>query len=166
MERESMNYYKKVLNQIDEDIFGNISEELIEEGIYYNIDELDEILEYYTECGKWFSIADHKVISMLNDKEDELEVIQNSLHPEYCNIISVMSENASNDLILENIKQIIESLIDQEYRKSEITIQEIVETENISQSTPEKEEFLKKLYELITLTRNCAMCVLDYKLYL
>ena len=64
------------------------------------------------------------------------------------------------------MKQIIENLINQEYRKSEITIQGIVETENLSQSTPEKEEFLKKLYELITLTRNCAMCVLDYKLYL
>ena len=37
------------------------------------IDELDESLEYYTECGKWFTIADHIVISMLNDKEDELE---------------------------------------------------------------------------------------------
>ena len=85
---------QKILNQIDEDIFGNISEELIEEGIYYDIDELDESLEYYTECGKWFTIADHIVISMLNDKEDELEVIQNSLHPEYCNIISVMIEIA------------------------------------------------------------------------
>ena len=157
---------QKILNQIDEDIFGNISEELIEEGIYYNIDELDESLEYYTECGKWFSIADHIVISMLNGKEDELEVIQNSLHPEYCNIISVMSEIASDDLILENINQIIESLIDQEYRKSEIIIQGIMETENLSQSTHEKEEYLNELNELITVTRNRAMYVLDYKLYI
>ena len=157
---------QKILNQIDEDIFGNISEELIEEGIYYNIDELDESLEYYTECGKWFSIAEHIVISMLNGKEDELEVIQNSLHPEYCNIISVMSEIASDDLILENINQIIESLIDQEYRKSEIIIQGIMETENLSQSTHEKEEYLNELNELITVTRNRAMYVLDYKLYL
>ena len=65
---------------------------------------------------------------MLNAKEDELEVIQNSLHPEYCNIISLMSEIASDDLILENINQIIESLINQEYRKSEIIIQRIMET--------------------------------------
>ena len=157
---------QEILNQIDEDIFGNISEELIEEGIYYDIDELDESLEYYTECGKWFTIADHIVISMLNDKEDELEVIQNSLHPEYCNIIFIMSEIASDDLILENINQIIESLIDQEYRKSEIIIQGIMETENLSQSTREKEEYLNKLNELITVTRNRAMYVLDYKLYL
>ena len=157
---------QKILNQIDEDIFGNISEDLIEEGIYHNIDKLDESLKYYTECGKWFSIADHIVISMLNGKEDELEVIQNSLHPEYCNIISVMSEIASDDLILENINQIIESLIDQEYRKSEIIIQGIMETENLSQSTHEKEEYLNELNELITVTRNHAMYVLDYKLYL
>ena len=124
---------QKILNQIDEDIFGNISEDLIEEGIYHNIDKLDESLKYYTECGKWFSIADHIVISMLNGKEDELEVIQNSLHPKYCNIISVMSEITSDDLILENINQIIESLIDQ---------------------------------ELNTETRNRAMYVLDYKLYI
>ena len=148
---------QKILDQIYEDIFRNISEELIEEGIYYNIDELDESLEYYKECEKWFSIADHNVISMFNDKEDELEVIQNSLHPEYCNIIFIMSKIASDDLILENIKQIIDNLINEEYRKSEITIQEIVETE---------EELLKKLYELITLTRNCAMCVLIFLLFL
>ena len=103
---------------------------------------------------------------MLNAKEDELEVIQNSLHPEYCNIISVMSEIASDDLILENINQIIESLIDQEYRKSEIIIQGIMETENLSQSTHEKEEYLNELNELITVTRNHAMYVLDYKLYI
>ena len=29
----------------------------------------------------------------------------------------------------------------------------------------EKELILKKLYELITLMRNCALQVLDYKLY-
>ena len=77
-----------------------------------------------------------------------------------------MSEIASDDLILENINQIIESLIDQEYRKSEIIIQGIMETENLSQSTREKEEYLNKLNELITVTRNRAMYVLDYKLYL
>ena len=99
---------------------------------------------------------------MMNGKEDELEVIQNSLHPEYCNIISAMSEIASDDFILENIKQIIESLIDQEYRKSEIIIQGIMETENLSQSTLEKEDYLNKLNELITETRNRAMYVLDY----
>ena len=103
---------------------------------------------------------------MLNDKEDELEVIQNSFHPKYCNIIPIMSEIASDDLILENINQMIESLIDQEYRKSEIIIQGIMETENLSQSTREKEEYLNKLNELITVTRNRAMYVLDYKLYL
>ena len=38
--------------------------------------------------------------------------------------------------------------------------------ENLSQSTHEKEEYLNKLNELITVTRNRAMYVLDYKLYL
>ena len=77
-----------------------------------------------------------------------------------------MSEIASDDLILENINQIIESLINQEYRKSEIIIQRIMETENLSQSTLEKEEYLNNLNELITKTRNRAMYVLDYKLYI
>ena len=73
-----------------------------------------------------------------------------------------MNDNEDDDLILENIKKITENLIDQECRKFETTIMEIAET---VQDGNEKEVLLKKLYELITLTRNCAMHILDYKLY-
>merc|ERR1712215_45505 len=122
---------QKILNQIDEDIFGNISEDLIEEGIYYNIDELDESLKYYTECGKWFSIAEHIVISMLNGKEDEVEVIQNSLPLEYhnitFNIIQIVNEDDGQ--IYENINEMIEYLIDKEYRITESDNMKVYEQE-------------------------------------
>ena len=43
---------------------------------------------------------------MINDNEDELEIVQNSLSSEYCNITIKMSDNNdSDDLILENIKK-------------------------------------------------------------
>ena len=57
---------------------------------------------------------------------------------------------------------VLEYLIEQEYRKFETTIMEIAET---IPDGNEKELILKKLYELITLMRNCALQVLDYKLY-
>ena len=40
-----------------------------------------------------------------------------------------------------------------------------METENLSQSTREKEEYLNKFNKLITVNRNRTMKVLDYKLY-
>ena len=107
---------QEILEQIDVDI-----------DYYYETEDFTEGIEYFRDCEKWFKDAEYEVIGMINDKEDELVFVQNSLHPEYCNIISVMSEIASDDLILENINQIIESLINQEYRKSEIIIQRIME---------------------------------------
>ena len=49
---------------------------------------------------------------MLNDKEDELEIVQNSLQSEYRNITFKMNDNEDDDLILENIKKISENIID------------------------------------------------------
>jgi len=147
---------QEILEQIDGDI-----------DYYYETEDFTEGIEYFRDCEKWFKDAEYEVIGMINDKEDELAFVQNSLHPEYRNITFKMSDKENNDdLILENIMKITKNLIDQEYRKLEIIMQGIMETENLSQSTREKEEYLNKLNELITVTRNRAMYVLDYKLYL
>ena len=70
-----------------------------------------------------------KVIGMINDNEDELEIVQNSLSSEYCNITFKMSDkNDSDDFILENIKKITKNVIEQECREFETTIMEIAET--------------------------------------
>ena len=63
--------------------------------------------------------------------------------------------------VLTHVK-ITKNVIEQECREFETTIMEIAET---IPDGNEKELILKKLYELITLTRNCALQVLDYKLY-
>ena len=134
---------------------------------YYETEDFTEGIEYFRDCEKWFKNAEYEVIGMINDKEDEIVIVQNSLLLEYRNITFKMSDKENNDdLILENIMKITKNLIDQEYRKLEIIMQGIMETENLSQSTREKEEYLNKLNELITVTRNRAMYVLDYKLYL
>ena len=147
---------QNILEQIDGDI-----------DYYYETEDFTEGIEYFRDCEKWFKDAEYEVIGMINDKEDELVFVQNSLLSEYRNITFKMSDKENNDdLILENIKKITKNLIDQEYRKLEIIMQGIMETENLSQSTREKEEYLNKLNELITVTRNRAMYVLDYKLYL
>ena len=147
---------QEILEQIDGDI-----------DYYYETDDFAEGIEYFRHCEKWFKNAEYEVIGMINDKEDELEIVQNSLLSEYRNITFKMSDKENNDdLILENIKKITKNLIDQEYRKLEIIMQGIMVTKYLSQSTREKEEYLNKLNELITVTRNRAMYVLDYKLYL
>ena len=146
---------QEILEQIDVDI-----------DYYYETEDFTEGIEYFRDCEKWFKDAEYEVIGMINDKEDDLVFVQNSLHPEYRNITFKMSDKENNDdLILENIKKLTKNLIDQEYRKLEIIIQRIMETENLSQSTHEKEEYLNKLNELITVTRTRTMKVLDYKLY-
>ena len=146
---------QEILEQIDGDI-----------DYYYETEDFTEGIEYFRDCEKWFKDAEYEVIGMINDKEDELVFVQNSLHPEYRNITFKMSDKENNDdLILENIMKITKNLIDQEYRKLEIIMQGIMETENLSQSTREKEEYLNKFNELITVTRNRTMKVLDYKLY-
>merc|ERR1712208_203362 len=134
---------QEILEQIDGDI-----------DYYYETEDFTEGIEYFKDCEKWFKDAEYEVIGMINNKEDELVFVQNSLHTEYCNITFKMRDKENNDdLILENIKKITKNLIDQEYRKLEIIIQRIMETENLSQSTREKEEYLNKLNELITVTR-------------
>ena len=143
---------QNILDQIDGDI-----------DYYYETEDFAEGIEYFRECEKWFENAEYKVIGMINDNEDELEIVQNSLSSEYCNITFKMSDkNDSDDLILENIKKITKNVIEQECREFETTIMEIAET---IPDGNEKELILKKLYELITLMRNCALQVLDYKLY-
>ena len=143
---------QNILEQIDGDI-----------DYYYETEDFTEGIEYFRDCEKWFKDAEYEVIGMINDKEDELVFVQNSLLSEYRNITFKMSDKENNDdLILENIKKITKNLIEQECREFETTIMEITETvpdEN------EKEVLIQKLYELISLTRNCAMQVLDYKLY-
>ena len=142
---------QKILNQID----GFID-------FYHETDDFAKRIEYFRCCEKWFQNAGYKVICMMNDDKDELDFIQNSLPLEYWNITFKMNVNEDDDLILENIKKITKYLIEQEYRKFETTIMKIAET---IPDGNEKELILKKLYELITLMRNCALQVLDYKLY-
>ena len=174
--QEEMNDLKE-LQQIQQEIkyckrMYDLLQEILEQNdgdidYYYETEDFTEGIEYFRDCEKWFKDAEYEVIGMINDKEDELVFVQNSLLSEYRNITFKMSDKENNDdLILENIKKITKNLIDQEYRKLEIIMQGIMETENLSQSTREKEEYLNKLNELITVTRNRAMYVLDYKLYL
>ena len=146
---------QEILEQIDGDI-----------DYYYETEDFTEGIEYFRDCEKWFKDAEYEVIGMINDKEDELVFVQNSLHPEYRNITFKMSDKENNDdLILENIMKITKNLIEQEYRKLEKIMQGIMETKYLSQSTREKEEYLNKFNELIIVTRNRTMKVLDYKLY-
>ena len=66
---------------------------------------------------------------MINDKEEELEIVQNSLPSEYHNITFKMSDIKDDDLILKNIKKITKNLIEGgECREFERTIMEIAET--------------------------------------
>ena len=71
---------QKILDQIDGDI-----------DFYYETEDFAEGIEYFRHCEKWFKNAEYKVICMMNDKEDELEFIQNSLPSEYPNITFKMS---------------------------------------------------------------------------
>ena len=129
---------QEILEQIDGDI-----------DYYYETEDFTEGIEYFRDCEKWFKNAEYEVIGMINDKEDELEIVQNSLPSEYRNITFKMNDNEDDDLIWESIYTTTENLIDQECRKFETTIMEIAET---VPDGNEKEVLLKKLYELITLT--------------
>ena len=143
---------QEILEQIDVDI-----------DYYYETEDFTEGIEYFRDCEKWFKDAEYEVIGMINDKEDELVFVQNSLHPEYCNITFKMSDKENNDdLILENIKKITKNLIEQECRKLELFRTHIAET---FPDGNEKEVLLIDMFEFNTLHRKLAMKVLDYKLY-
>ena len=143
---------QEILEQIDGDI-----------DYYYETEDFTEGIEYFRDCEKWFKDAEYEVIGMINDKEDELAFVQNSLHPEYCNITFKMSDKENNDdLILENIKKITKNLIEQECRKLELHRIHIAET---FPDGNEKEVLLIDMFEFNTLHRKLAMKVLDYKLY-
>jgi len=143
---------QEILEQIDGDI-----------DYYYETEDFTEGIEYFRDCEKWFKDAEYEVIGMINDKEDELAFVQNSLHPEYRNITFKMSDKENNDdLILENIMKITKNLIDQECRKLELLRIHIAET---FPDGNEKEVLLIDMFEFNTLHRKLAMKVLDYKLY-
>ena len=143
---------QEILEQIDGDI-----------DYYYETEDFTEGIEYFRDCEKWFKDAEYEVIGMINDKEDELVFVQNSLHPEYRNITFKMSDKENNDdLILENIKKITKNLIEQECRKLELLRIHIAET---FPDGNEKEVLLIDMFEFNTLHRKLAMKVLDYKLY-
>ena len=104
-----MHTLKKV-KQFQQDMKYNLRKyELLQnilEQVFENIDycskneEFSKGLAYLRECDKWFKQAEYEVFCMLTNKEDELESVQNSLPSEYCNIIFIMSEIASDDSIL------------------------------------------------------------------
>ena len=170
--QEEMNALKK-LQQIQQDIKYNkrmydLLQEILEQidgdiDYYYETEDFTEGIEYFRDCEKWFKDAEYEVIGMINDKEDELVFVQNSLHPEYRNITFKMSDKENNDdLILENIKKITKNLIEQECRKLELHRIHIAET---FPDGNEKEVLLIDMFEFNTLHRKLAMKVLDYKLY-
>ena len=131
--------------------------------------DVDKYLKYFKECEKWFSTVYYKVISILHDKEDEVEVIQNSLPLEYHNITFKIIQivNEDDDRIYENINEIIEYLIDQEYRITESDHMELYEyLQRLWGHHPSQQASLKNMYESITEDRKYAMSVLYYyKLY-
>ena len=143
---------QEILEQIDGDI-----------DYYYETEDFTEGIEYFRDFEKWFKDAEYEVIGMINDKEDELAFVQNSLLLEYRNITFKMSDKENNDdLILENIKKITKNLIEQECRKLELHRIHIAET---FPDGNEKEVLLIDMFEFNTLHRKLAMKVLDYKLY-
>ena len=164
--QEEMNALKK-LQQFQQDIKYNermydLLQNILEQ-IVGDIDDYgNERIEYFRECVKWFKNAEYKVIGMNNDNEDELESVQNSLPSEYRNIIFIISEIASDDMILESIYTTIENLINEECRKLELFRTHIAET---FPDGNEKEVLLSDMFEFNTLHRKLAMKVLDYKLY-
>jgi len=170
--QEEMNALKK-LQQIQQDIKYckrkyDLLQEILEQidgdiDYYYETEDFTEGIEYFRDCEKWFKDAEYEVIGMINDKEDELVIVQNSLLSEYRNITFKMSDKENNDdLILENIKKITKNLIEQECRKLELFRIRIAET---FPDGNEKEVLLINMFEFNTLHRKLAMKVLDYKLY-
>ena len=170
--QEEMNDLKE-LQQIQQEIkyckrMYDLLQEILEQNdgdidYYYETEDFTEGIDYFRDCEKWFKDAEYEVIGMINDKEDELAFVQNSLHPEYRNITFKMSDKENNDdLILENIKKITKNLIEQECRKLELHRIHIAET---FPDGNEKEVLLIDMFEFNTLHRKLAMKVLDYKLY-
>ena len=157
---------RRLLNHLSNYIYFAVSNytNLMEDGF-----DVDEYLKYFKECEKWFSTVYYKVISVLHDKEDEVEVIQNSLPLEYHNITFKIIQivNEDDDRIYENINEIIEYLIDQEYRITESNHMELYEDlQRIYGHLPPQQAGLKNMYEYITEDRKYAMSVLYYyKLY-
>ena len=170
--QEEMNDLKE-LQQIQQEIkyckrMYDLLQEILEQNdgdidYYYETEDFTVGIDYFRDCEKWFKDAEYEVIGMINDKEDELAFVQNSLHPEYRNITFKMSDKENNDdLILENIMKITKNLIDQECRKLELLRIHIAET---FPDGNEKEVLLIDMFEFNTLHRKLAMKVLDYKLY-
>ena len=170
--QEEMNDLKE-LQQIQQEIkyckrMYDLLQEILEQNdgdidYYYETEDFTEGIEYFRDCVKWFKDAEYEVIGMINDKEDEIVIVQNSLLLEYRNITFKMSDKENNDdLILENIKKITKNLIEQECRKLELHRIHIAET---FPDGNEKEVLLIDMFEFNTLHRKLAMKVLDYKLY-
>ena len=131
--------------------------------------DVDKYLKYFKECNKWFSTLYYKVISILHDKEDEVDVIQNSLPLEYHNITFKIIQivNEDDDQISENINEIIEYVIDKECRRTESEHMKLYEyLQRLWGHHPSQQASLKNMYESITEDRKYAMSVLYYyKLY-
>ena len=137
---------------------------LMEDGL-----DVEKYLKYFKECDKWFSIVYYKVISILHDKEDEVDVIQNSLPLEYHNITFKIIQivNEDDDQISENINEIIEYVIDKECRRTESDHMKLYEyLQRLWGHHPSQQASLKNMYESITEDRKYAMSVLYYyKIY-
>ena len=127
--------------------------------------DVDKYLKYFKECEKWFSTVYYKVISVLHDKEDEVKVIQNSLPLEYHNITFKILQivNEDDDRIYENINEIIEYLIDQEYRITESGHMQLYEyLQRLWGHHPSQQAYLKNMFDSINQDRKYAMTVLKY----
>ena len=86
--QEEMNDLKE-LQQIQQEIkyckrMYDLLQEILEQNdgdidYYYETEDFTEGIEYFRDCEKWFKDAEYEVIGMINDKEDELAFVQNSL---------------------------------------------------------------------------------------
>ena len=100
-----------------------------------DVEDVDEILQYSKECEKWFTILLIETTNTIFSKECELETFQKCTIPlEYRNITIKTDYIGNNDMIREIVNTRIIILINERYKELESTINELVETSNISPS--------------------------------
>ena len=129
--------YNKLLTKILIQVGGDID--------FFENDDVEddnEILQYFKECEKWFTILLIETTNTIFSKECELETFQKCTIPlEYRNITIKTDYIGNNDVIREIVDTKIIILINEGYKELESILNEMVETNNFSSS--EKKSFTK-----------------------
>ena len=116
---ENEERYKELLTKILIQVWGDID--------FFENDE------YFKECEKWFTILLTETTNTIFSKECELETFKKCTLPlEYRNITIKTDYIGNNDVIREIVDTRIIILINERYKELESTINEMVETSNIS----------------------------------